>query len=60
MLANELRKINSSIDNLCSAVDSQTAKLQQISDNQEITNYYERINAINTSYMAWVTFNRKR
>lgn len=60
MLANELRKINSSIDNLCSAVDSQTAKLQQISDNQEITNYYERINAINTSYMAWVTFNIKR
>lgn len=55
MLAESLRESNQSIQRLSSIASSQTQKLEQITSNQEVADYYNRINAMNTSYLAWET-----
>lgn len=57
MLAEEIRSANRSIQNLTSIANVQLQKQREITDNQEIGNYYAQIAARNTSYLAWVQFN---
>lgn len=49
ILAQELKKCNAKIDSLCRSMD-------RIEQNTELTQYYSQVTALNTSYMAWLTY----
>lgn len=49
MLANEIKRSNIMIDNLCRSVVN-------IEQNTELTQYYSKITATNTAYLAWLAY----
>lgn len=53
-LANLLENSNQMICCLTNAASKQASILQRIEDNQEIANYYNRINAENTEFIKWL------
>lgn len=53
MLASQLEQITRELQGLNSAVATQTATLERIEDNTEVSNYYNRITAANTDFLTW-------
>lgn len=53
MLASMLEQNNRELQSIKSAVSMQTATLERIEDNTEVSNYYNRITAANTDFLAW-------
>lgn len=53
MLASMLEQNNRELQSLKSAVATQTAALERIEDNTEVSNYYNRITAANTDFLTW-------
>lgn len=53
MLASQLEQITRELQGLNSAVATQTAVLERIDDNTEVSNYYNRITAANTDFLTW-------
>ena len=53
MLASMLEQNNRELQSIKSAVATQTATLERIEDNTEVSNYYNRITAANTEFLAW-------
>jgi len=49
MLANEIKRSNAMIDSLCRSVEN-------IEHNTALTQYYSKITATNTSYLAWLAY----
>ncbi len=54
LLVQEIRESNQKIDRLSQSVYSSLNKLDEIENNTELSAYYDRINASNTSYIAWL------
>lgn len=53
LLAAAIRESQKQTLRLANSIDN---SLQQIEENTELSAYYDRINARNTSYMAWMTY----
>lgn len=49
MLVNEIKRSNAMIDNICKSVVN-------IAQNTELTQYYSKITATNTAYLAWLAY----
>lgn len=49
MLVSEIKRSNAMIDNLCKSVEN-------IEQNTALTQYYSKITATNTSYLAWLAY----
>lgn len=49
MLVNEIKRSNAMIDNLCNS-------MANIEQNTALTQYYSKVTATNTSYLAWLAY----
>lgn len=56
MLASLIQDCNKEVQGLSRVVSSQTASLSRIEDRIEVSNYYNRITAANTTYLSWLAY----
>ncbi len=56
LLVQEIQESNRKMDAISQSVYSSLDKLDEIGNNTELSAYYSRISASNTSYMAWLDF----
>jgi len=53
-LAHAIRETNAEVNKLTGIVQNQSSKLEDINENVALSAYYNKISAINTTYMAWI------
>lgn len=56
MIADMIQKNNWELHQLSRGVEQQVNTLQNIEANSEITAYYSKISAVNTSYLSWLAY----
>ena len=54
ILARAIRETNAEVNKLSGIVQNQSSILEDINENASLAAYYNKISAINTTYMAWI------